>query len=155
DGSRSPVALRARSQRDRTGRHVGPSTRAVPAQVTFGERMRRAILTLLLFSGAVTAEAQETPGARQSPTAPSESEETTGASPSPIRVLEPIIVSAPAPVDASSEVVIPGRDFELRPQGRPDDILRSVPGLVIGHPAGGGKAENYLLRGFDADHGTD
>ena len=47
------------------------------------------------------------------------------------------------------------RDFELRPQGRPADILRLVPGLIIGQHAGGGKAEQYFLRGFDADHGTD
>jgi len=64
-------------------------------------------------------------------------------------------VTAPPPVSASSEVFIPGRDFELRPQGRPADVLRLVPGLVISQHQGGGKAEQYFLRGFDADHGTD
>jgi outer membrane receptor protein involved in Fe transport len=59
------------------------------------------------------------------------------------------------PVAASSEQLIPGRDFELRPQGRPADILRLVPGFVISQHQGGGKAEQYFLRGFDADHGTD
>ena len=58
-------------------------------------------------------------------------------------------------VASSSEQLIPGRDFELRPQGRPADILRLVPGFIIGQHAGGGKAEQYFLRGFDADHGTD
>ena len=65
------------------------------------------------------------------------------------------MVTAPPPVSSSSELYIPGRDFELRPQGRPADILRSVPGLIIGQHAGGGKAEQYFMRGFDADHGTD
>jgi len=58
-------------------------------------------------------------------------------------------------VSSSSEQIIPGRDFELRPQGRPADILRLVPGLIINQHQGGGKAEQYLIRGFDADHGTD
>ena len=43
----------------------------------------------------------------------------------------------------------------MRPQGRPADLVRLSPGLFIGQHAGGGKAEQYLLRGFDADHGTD
>ena len=58
-------------------------------------------------------------------------------------------------MSSSSELLIPGRDFELRPQGRPADVLRYVPGLVLGQHAGGGKSEQYILRGFDADHGTD
>ncbi|UBM57853.1 TonB-dependent receptor plug domain-containing protein [Marinilongibacter aquaticus] len=35
------------------------------------------------------------------------------------------------------------------------DLLRKVPGLFIGQHAGGGKAEQMFLRGFDLDHGTD
>src|SRR5215468_10633316 len=69
--------------------------------------------------------------------------------------LSPGVVRAPPPGSASSEVLIPGRDFELLPQGRPADVLRLVPGLVISQHQGGGKAEQYFLRGFDADHGTD
>jgi hypothetical protein len=34
-------------------------------------------------------------------------------------------------------------------------VLRLVPGFVISQHQGGGKAEQYFLRGFDADHGTD
>jgi len=70
-------------------------------------------------------------------------------------VLPPVVVTAPPPVSASSELIIPGKDFELRPQGRPADVLRYVPGLIMSQHQGGGKAEQYLLRGFDADHGTD
>jgi outer membrane receptor protein involved in Fe transport len=69
--------------------------------------------------------------------------------------LPTVTVTAPPPVAASSEILIPRQDFELRPQGRPADVLRLVPGLVLGQHQGGGKAEQYLLRGFDADHGTD
>lgn len=35
------------------------------------------------------------------------------------------------------------------------DVLQAVPGLWIGQHAGGGKAEQLFLRGFDLDHGTD
>jgi outer membrane receptor protein involved in Fe transport len=70
-------------------------------------------------------------------------------------VLPPVKVTAPPPLASSSELIIPGRDFELRPQGRPADVLRLIPGLVINQHQGGGKAEQYLIRGFDADHGTD
>ena len=58
-------------------------------------------------------------------------------------------------MSSSSELMIPGRDFELRPHGRPADVLRLIPGLIINQHQGGGKAEQYLIRGFDADHGTD
>src|SRR6185436_12143008 len=35
------------------------------------------------------------------------------------------------------------------------DILRQVPGLMVSQHAGGGKSDQYFIRGFDADHGTD
>src|SRR5262249_48327935 len=73
----------------------------------------------------------------------------------PDPVLPPVTVTAPPPLSSSSEQIIPGRDFEMRPQGRPADVLRLVPGLIINQHQGGGKAEQYLIRGFDADHGTD
>ncbi|MEZ4884237.1 MAG: TonB-dependent receptor [Chitinophagales bacterium] len=46
-------------------------------------------------------------------------------------------------------------DVALRPANSSQDILRAVPGLFIGQHAGGGKAEQIFLRGFDIDHGTD
>lgn len=46
-------------------------------------------------------------------------------------------------------------DILLRPTQSSQDILRIVPGLFIAQHAGGGKAEQIFLRGFDIDHGTD
>jgi outer membrane cobalamin receptor len=46
-------------------------------------------------------------------------------------------------------------DLHLRPILNSQEILRTVPGLFIGQHAGGGKAEQIFLRGFDIDHGTD
>lgn len=46
-------------------------------------------------------------------------------------------------------------DRQLRPINSSQDYLRLVPGLFIAQHAGGGKAEQIFLRGFDVDHGTD
>lgn len=84
--------------------------------------------------------------------------EAAGQEPSragPEAILAPVVVTAPPPVAASSELLIPGKDFELFPHGRPAGVLRLVPGLIMSQHQGGGKSEQYILRGFDADHGTD
>jgi TonB-dependent Receptor Plug Domain/CarboxypepD_reg-like domain len=51
--------------------------------------------------------------------------------------------------------VISKVDLQTTPVNSSQEILRKVPGLFIGQHAGGGKAEQLFLRGFDIDHGTD
>ena len=46
-------------------------------------------------------------------------------------------------------------DLALNPVKNTQELLRLVPGLFIAQHAGGGKAEQIFLRGFDVDHGTD
>ncbi len=46
-------------------------------------------------------------------------------------------------------------DLDLKPVKNTQELLRIVPGLFIAQHAGGGKAEQIFLRGFDCDHGTD
>ncbi|TDY11821.1 TonB-dependent receptor [Meridianimaribacter flavus] len=46
-------------------------------------------------------------------------------------------------------------DMNTNPLNSSQEALRKVPGLIIGQHAGGGKAEQIFLRGFDIDHGTD
>lgn len=46
-------------------------------------------------------------------------------------------------------------DLITNPVNSSQELLRKVPGLFIGQHAGGGKAEQIFLRGFDIDHGTD
>ena len=46
-------------------------------------------------------------------------------------------------------------DMKLNPVNSSQEVLAKVPGLFIGQHAGGGKAEQIFLRGFDIDHGTD
>ena len=65
-------------------------------------------------------------------------------------------VSADQPVAASSQQFIPDKEYLLQPQGRPAQVLRLIPGFIaVEHSGGAGKADQYFLRGFDADHGTD
>src|SRR5438874_188178 len=65
------------------------------------------------------------------------------------------VVLAHRPISAASSFAVRDRDFALRPIGSVQDILRVTPGLVMVQHSGGGKANQYFLRGFDADHGTD
>ncbi len=57
--------------------------------------------------------------------------------------------------DTASRLTLGRRELELRPRARPADLVEAVPGLFAVQHAGGGKANQYFLRGFDADHGTD
>jgi outer membrane receptor protein involved in Fe transport len=59
------------------------------------------------------------------------------------------------PVTSGSSYVVEGGDFSLRRLDKPDQVLEQVPPLLSAQHAGGGKANQYLVRGFDADHGTD
>lgn len=93
--------------------------------------------------------AQETP-----PSAPEESAPAAEA-PDEEPPLE-VIVEGDAPGgDAASRVRYGRKRLDLLPRLRPGDIVESVPGVFGVQHAGGGKANQYFLRGFDADHGTD
>ncbi len=52
-------------------------------------------------------------------------------------------------------MAVPAEDFELRPLESGGQMIEAVPGALTAQHTGGGKAEQYFLRGFDADHGTD
>jgi len=56
-------------------------------------------------------------------------------------------------IDATK--LISSVDIDKQPVNSAQEIIRQVPGVVIGQHAGGGKAEQIFLRGFDIDHGTD
>jgi outer membrane receptor protein involved in Fe transport len=69
--------------------------------------------------------------------------------------LKEVVVEATRPLSAASSDEIRARDYEMRPHATTQEILNNVPGLVVAQHQGGGKATQYLIRGFDADHGTD
>src|SRR5262245_19353223 len=66
-----------------------------------------------------------------------------------------LVVEAKRPESAASSDEIPAKDFQLRPHDTPIQMLNNLPGVVVAQHQGGNKAPQYLVRGFDADHGTD
>ena len=57
--------------------------------------------------------------------------------------------------DAASQGNITPKLLEARPMQRPAEVLEYVPGVIITQHSGEGKANQYFLRGFNLDHGTD
>jgi len=57
--------------------------------------------------------------------------------------------------NTASEGVVAGSDLLVRPMLRTAELLQAVPGLTAAQHSGSGKANQYFLRGFQLDHGTD
>ncbi|MES2825596.1 MAG: TonB-dependent receptor [Pseudomonadota bacterium] len=58
-------------------------------------------------------------------------------------------------VDAASEGSVGGHDLLVRPMLQVAELLEAVPGLIAAQHSGSGKANQFFLRGFQLDHGTD
>lgn len=74
--------------------------------------------------------------------------------------LEEIVVQARraqliGQVDSASQGTVLAEQLENRPVLRPGELLEAVPGLIVTQHSGDGKANQYFLRGFNLDHGTD
>src|SRR5690349_21266441 len=74
--------------------------------------------------------------------------------------LDEVVVSASrhkliGHVDASTQGTVTRAQLETRPVLRTGELLETVPGLVVTQHSGDGKANQYFLRGFNLDHGTD
>ena len=57
--------------------------------------------------------------------------------------------------DAASQGTVTAKLIESRPTLRPAELLEFVPGVIVTQDSGDGKANQYFLRGFNLDHGTD
>jgi hypothetical protein len=57
--------------------------------------------------------------------------------------------------DSATQGTVGATEIQDRPILRSGEVLETVPGLIITQHAGGGKANQYYLRGFNLDHGTD
>lgn len=66
--------------------------------------------------------------------------------------LKDVVLQSNQPIAFSTLARI---DLAIKPVKNAQELLRLVPGLFVAQHAGGGKAEQLFLRGFDADHGTD
>ena len=56
---------------------------------------------------------------------------------------------------SASEGVVTDEEVQLTPAYRPGQLLETVPGLIVTLHSGEGKANQYLMRGYNLDHGTD
>lgn len=56
---------------------------------------------------------------------------------------------------SGSQGVVGYRDFENKPLSRVGELVENVPGVIATQHSGTGKANQYFLRGFNLDHGTD
>jgi hypothetical protein len=77
-----------------------------------------------------------------------------------IETLEPVVVTGRADdltgiAGSASEGRVGQAQFETRPFLRPGEVLEVVPGVIVTQHSGTGKANQYFLRGFNLDHGTD
>ncbi len=73
----------------------------------------------------------------------------------PVRDIEDGSPIATRAADTASQGTLTGAQLAARPVMRAGDVLEAVPGLAVSQHSGEGKANQYYLRGFNLDHGTD
>ncbi|MFI5304988.1 MAG: TonB-dependent receptor [Nitrospiria bacterium] len=57
--------------------------------------------------------------------------------------------------NSATEGNVTQEQIQERPKLRPGEMFEEVPGLIVTQHSGEGKANQYFLRGFNLDHGTD
>ena len=77
-----------------------------------------------------------------------------------VQTLDDVVVTAShvnlvGVANTATEGTVTAKQLENRPLLRPAEVLEVVPGLIISQHSGDGKANQYYLRGFNLDHGTD
>ena len=129
----------------RQTRQTWPHRRTVPRALT-----RPAVLALLLQAGSLAAQAQA---------APPDSSQLAQAHPREQTIPRVEVTghydNAVGTSDAASQGSIRAELLQSRPALRPGEVLELVPGMVVTQHSGDGKANQYFLRGFNLDHGTD
>ena len=95
----------------------------------------------------------------------SSSAQSTGASPelaatnTPVRLPEVLVQgredSLIGVAESASQGTVGAIQLERRTLSRPGEVLETVPGLIVTQHSGAGKANQFFLRGFNLDHGTD
>jgi len=121
-----------------------------------------AVVALVCLASPASAE-EATPTLAESQSRPADAAEESATGGNRVKLfdtgdhgeLSEIVVEARKPMSAASSDEIRARDFDLRPHSTMIEILNNVPGLVVAQHQGGSKAAQYLIRGFDSDHGTD
>ena len=97
------------------------------------------------------------PPTRQRASKPSGATRQVVAQPAPVPAADAASVASGAkgPPGMASELTISGEALNARIFTRPGEALEAVPGLIVTQHSGEGKANQYFLRGYNLDHGTD
>jgi len=151
DSHRGPTALQGRSLAVLTREGMegrGPIDHFVRGAVRPGRR-----LTLACGIGAVSAFCGSWASAEPAPDTELVAQATT-------RPLEQITVTAKriellGTAETASVGVVADEEIQLTPAYRPGQLLETVPGLIVTLHSGEGKANQFLMRGYNLDHGTD
>jgi len=83
---------------------------------------------------------------------PAASGEADGPAPITVVASRPDLLGQAA---TASQGSVTQQEVALRPIYRPGQLFESIPGLVVTIHSGEGKAQQYLIRGYNLDHGTD
>lgn len=85
--------------------------------------------------------------------------EPTATNSSPARMEEVLVEgreeSLVGIADSATQGTVGAKQLEQRTLSRPAEVLETVPGVIITQHSGSGKANQYFMRGFNLDHGTD
>jgi len=78
----------------------------------------------------------------------------------PIEILDPIVAAGKAEdilgeVSSANEGRANNEELSQRPTVRRGELLEVIPGVIVTQHAGGGKANQYFILGYNLDHGTD
>ncbi|HWP67504.1 MAG TPA: TonB-dependent receptor [Candidatus Limnocylindria bacterium] len=127
---------------------VRPAATPRASSSPFAVVLARACLLACVASGRALAQSSVEP-----PAAPADAEA------SPVALPEVEVVgrkdSLVGVADSASQGTVGAKEIEARPLYRPAEVLETVPGLIATQHSGAGKANQYFLRGFNLDHGTD
>jgi outer membrane receptor protein involved in Fe transport len=135
-------------------------------------RTSMAVLATLVLLGVAPALAQQTqlpgivvnapPPAKKTPVPPPPASAAAAAAAPPASSPDVTAVQAIDPstndvgkAQSGSQGMVTREQLEARPIYRTGEVLEAVPGLVVTQHSGEGKANQYFLRGFNLDHGTD
>jgi TonB dependent receptor-like, beta-barrel/TonB-dependent Receptor Plug Domain len=118
------------------------------------------VAVVILFLGSTPSFSQDKSPASsqplqelQTPVAKGETQDTAG--PTIEITVEGRQDSLVGIADSATQGTVGATEIQDRPILRSGEILEAIPGVIITQHAGGGKANQYFLRGFNLDHGTD
>jgi outer membrane receptor protein involved in Fe transport len=117
--------------------------------------MKLPLLLVALVCAQTFVAAQEAQHAATPLPEVSETAKTNTETETVISIIEERSDSLLGKADAASEGIVGPKQLNRRPILRPGELLETVPGLIITQHSGSGKANQYFLRGFNLDHGTD